>query len=126
MLRPRHHNRLAAWVTLFTLVLAMLAPTVSRAMAFVQGEVAPWGQVCSVSDKLAASNNRAPADAAAHLLDHCPYCSLHSDTGDLPPAPVAVAHAPLPGHALPQLFLQAPRTLHAWASAQARAPPLVC
>lgn len=122
----RRHRRLATWVTLLALVLATLAPGIARAVAFAQGELAPWGQICSVNDKQGSTNDRAPADSAAQLLDHCPFCTLHSDNLDLPPAAPAVADAPQLGHALPRLFLQAPRTLHVWASAQARAPPLSC
>jgi len=122
----RRHHRLATWVTLFTLVLTLLAPTVSRAMAFVQGEVAPWGVICSVNDQQPNEHSTNPTGPVAHVLDHCPFCSLQSDTTGLPPAPLAVVAPAALAHAMPALFLQAPRTLHAWSSAQARAPPLSC
>lgn len=126
MQRLCRHRQLATWVTLVALVLATLAPGIARALSFAQGELAPWGQICSVNDKLTESRSGTPAEPSAHLLDHCPFCSLHSDTVDLPPAPIAIADAALLGHAVPQLFLEAPRTLHAWASAQPRAPPRSC
>jgi len=122
----RQHQRLATWVTLFTLVLALMAPTVSRAMAFVQGEVAPWGEVCSVGDQPMDEHQGKPSDPVAHALDHCPFCSLQSAATGWPPAPLVVAAASQLSHALPALFLQAPRTLHVWSAAQARAPPLSC
>ncbi len=122
----RHHQRLATWVTLFTLVLTLLAPTVSRAMAYVQGEVAPWGVICSVDDKTMSEQSRNPSAPVAHVLDQCPYCSLQSDATGLPPAAMAQVVPSVLAHAVPALFLRAPRTLHAWSSAQARAPPLSC
>jgi hypothetical protein len=123
---PRRHRQLATWVTLLALVLATLAPGMARALAVAQGDLAPWGQVCSANGNSSSQPAQTPADTVAHLLDHCPFCSLHSDTLDLPPSPLTVAEAQPLGHALPWLFLQAPRTLHVWASAQARAPPLAC
>lgn len=122
----RHHQRLASWVTLFTLVLALMAPTLSRAMAFVQGEVAPWGEVCSVGDLTMDEHQGNPTVPVAHVLDHCPFCSLQGAATALPPAPLAVVAVSALSHALPALFLQAPRTLHVWSAAQARAPPLSC
>lgn len=120
----RRHHRLATWVTLFTLVLTLLAPTVSRAMAYVQGEVAPWGVICSVNEAQADGHSSSPTIPVAHVLDHCPFCSLHSDASGMPPVFLPVVAPSTLAHALPSLFLQAPRTLHAWAPAQARAPPL--
>lgn len=126
MLTARFHRQLATWVTLVALVLATLAPGMARALSFAQGELAPWGQVCSVNDKLTGKDSGTPADPVAHLLDHCPFCSLHSDELATPPAPPALQGVPALAHAVPLLFLQAPRPLHAWATAQPRAPPLAC
>jgi hypothetical protein len=117
-------RQLATWVTLLTLVLATLAPGIARALSVAQGELAPWSQICSTSNPQGGPTGQAPAESAAHLLDHCPFCSLHSDSLDLPPAGAPLAAEPQLGHALPRLHLQAPPTLHAWASAQPRAPPL--
>jgi Protein of unknown function (DUF2946) len=68
-----------------------------------------------------------PADTGSltHLLEHCPLCSLQADT----PVVLPSASGVLPLLALsdgpPRRFFQAPRTPHAWASAPARAPPIV-
>jgi len=117
----RRHRRLAAWVSLLALVLATLAPGIARAVAFAQGDATAWGQICSTEGTPSPEGGSSPA---AHMLDHCPFCSLHGDTLGLPPSLSAQHSAPQPAYALPALFLKAPRTLHAWASAQPRAPPL--
>jgi hypothetical protein len=54
----------------------------------------------------------------------CPSSHLGQPHLGLPPAPQASPLLSTLGFALPALFLAAPRTLHAWAPAQARAPPL--
>ncbi len=107
---------------LITLVMAALLPSLSRAAAFVQGDRAPWSVVCAATDA-SADAAAAPTDAQ-HLLAHCPLCLLQAGGLGLPPEaqqglmPVAL------GHVVPRLFLRAPRPLHAWSSAQPRAPPL--
>lgn len=107
------------------LLLASLAPGVARALAFSRGDITPWAAVCSsVQGKVQVGNPAGPAGMATHLLEHCPLCALHSDSLAPPPATSAVLPALRLGHAVPQLFLQAPHTLPAWAPAQARAPPL--
>ena len=102
---------------LVTLVMVALVPSLSRAAAFMQGDVAPWSVVCAAPDPAAA-----PAEAR-HLLEHCPLCVLQAGGLGLPPdlqqglAPAAL------GQAMPMLFLRAPRSLQPWSSAQPRAPP---
>lgn len=116
---PTSLRRRLAWVLLFTLVAAALAPGVSRALAITQGHLAPWSVVCSAPTDAPG----APAHDRLHLLAHCAWCSLHSD--QLAPPPVAgVPQLPALRHAVPVRFLHAPRPLPAWAAAQARAPPL--
>lgn len=119
------HRRLTTWIAALAFLLASLAPSLSHALA--SAGRADRVEVCTVqgSKWVAASEDgseRAPV--SAHLLEHCPYCSLHVPTPALPPA-THLAHLPLRlSHEVPLAFLAAPHTLHAWASAQPRAPPL--
>ena len=112
-------RRRLAQVLLCALVVAALAPGVARALAFAQGQFAPWSVVCS-----------APADASwpaghddVHLMEHCAWCGLHADMLAPPPSADMVLRQPALAHAVPALFLQSPQPLAAWAAAQARAPP---
>ncbi|HSB22018.1 MAG TPA: DUF2946 family protein, partial [Burkholderiaceae bacterium] len=58
-----------------------------------------------------------------HAFEHCAACALHLQAASPPPAQTAtVAYGDLT-HAVPTAFLGAPRTLHAWAPEQPRAPP---
>lgn len=109
------------------MVVLALMPTLSRLWAATQGQGA-WVEVCTAqgmrwvsAEEAGTSGTGTPAGPAAG--DHCPYCSL-AHTPVVPAAPLAdVLAQPARAHALPALFLHAPRTLFAWASAQPRAPP---
>ena len=115
---PLSRRRLTTWVLLFALVLASVAPAMAKAWAFAQGHLAPWSVVCTSP----ADAPMAPADDARHLLEHCAWCPLQHQALAPPPAAVAL-RSPALQDLVPALFLQAPRSLPAWATAQARAPP---
>ena len=129
--RLRHQLRRLSWVAFVALFGLALAPTISHALAHSQGQSA-FTEICTpqgmkrllLDDRGAPVSDAEPATAISHL-DHCPLCGLGAQAPALPPA------QPLPllddhglSQALPSLFLQAPRPLFAWASAQPRAPPL--
>jgi hypothetical protein len=129
---------LGAWLALAAMLALALLPTVSRALAFANGDVR-WAEVCTAGGmKLAPvaapgdialsrgstsglHGDDGPALGSSHL-EHCSYCGLSGGAAPLPATAASVITAPA-GHAPPALFLQAPRTLFAWRSAQPRAPP---
>ena len=117
---PTTHRRTTALVALLLFVLATLAPGVSRALAHVHGQVAPWAQICSTA---APSGSPQGGDLAEHMMDHCPLCALQADQPALPTAAATSLLLPAMGHAVPALFLHAPRPLFAWAARLARGPP---
>ena len=108
------------------ILMAALAPSISHALGAKNG--ASWVEVCTtVGAKWVQPDgsvtDKAPASGYAHPFEHCPYCSLHANAIAIPPAPLALVPALALSHPLPAAFLAAPRTLHAWVSAQPRAPP---
>jgi hypothetical protein len=116
---------------MFAVLGMALAPTVSHALMAASG--AQWAEICSTSGSrwvpLQAAAGQAgdetPATTSNPMdMPHCPLCChLGGDTG-LPPA---LAHTAVflndAAHVVPALFLRAPRTLFAWATAQPRGPP---
>ncbi len=126
----RRHQPTWAWIAILALLAAAWLPTVSQAFAQARGAGTTWAEVCTPQGmRLVAmpaddATGETPLQAAGHL-QHCALCTLAQDTPGLPPP----AAQPLPllaaAAALPRLFLHAPRTLHAWRSAQPRGPPLV-
>lgn len=98
------------------LLLAALAPSLSRMLHAATADLNPWSVVCSVP----ASNG----DHEMIVSEHCPAC-LAPAAGWLPMPEQHAVLAPVAlRDQLPRLFLQAPRLLYTWASAQPRAPPL--
>lgn len=116
--------RRQAWWWLAVLVLGMLAPGISAAMAQVRGDFAAWQDVCRAPSASTAAKPK-PIEAALDLLahGHCPAC--HMGTADLagpPAAPELQLRDDLVLEA-PERFWTAPVTAHAWRPASARAPP---
>lgn len=121
-------HRCTHWMAIVVVWFAALAPTLSQ--AFTGSASAKFIEVCTAAGfvTVAADGSAAPAEPAApaHAMgdfEHCPFCFLQAHAPGLPSQPpAAVAPAGL-RFEVPRLFLQAGRTLHIWASAQARAPP---
>jgi hypothetical protein len=127
MFRSAEHRRLMLWIASWALLLAALAPALSQ----VLGRNSPhsWVEVCTsqgsvwLDSETGTPQQGKGGQPAQHLLDHCPYCSLHVPTLGLPPAVSLGVPAPLLPALLPPAFLHVARTAHVWVSAQARAPP---
>lgn len=140
----RHHaqQRLSTWIALVAMLALVLMPMVSRALnanLSAQG----WIEICSAQGSrwIALSKSGDSSSAASSVAsqapegepeapsllsvwEHCDYCSLQNSTPALPSV-ASVLSLPMElGHEVPELFLQAPRRLHAWSPAQSRAPPL--
>jgi len=126
---------LTSWIACFAILLSALGPTLSH--AFRNDVPAGWIEICSVTGaKLVKVDVGTAAQAdksgkstdegsGTHALKHCPYCSTHTTVLGLPPAAPAGLTLDILAFHVPELFLAAPRTLFAWASAQPRAPPLI-
>ncbi|MBL8324268.1 MAG: DUF2946 family protein [Rubrivivax sp.] len=129
---------LGAWMALTAMLALAALPTVSRALAFADGDLR-WAEVCTASgmklapvavlgdvapstgDTTILPGDDGPAMGSSHL-EHCSYCGFSGGAAPLPAAAASVVTAPAL-HLPPALFLQAPRTLFAWRGAQPRAPP---
>lgn len=123
----RRHLRFATWLALLAIAALALLPTLTHALARSAGVGGNgFAEVCTPQGmKLVAlaDGETAPSSAALHL-EHCAYCTSACAVVDLPPASLTLALPAVAGLTLlPPLFLHAPRTPHAWASANPRAPP---
>lgn len=124
-------RRFAAWLACFAILLAAMAPSISRTLAAASHAGAGWAEVCSDAGaklvKLSGGHAPAspsPADPGLHA-EHCPFCSTHAGTLALPPGLTPVLPLALGSPVLPSLYYQAPRPLFIWAAAQSRAPPVL-
>ncbi|WP_176256873.1 DUF2946 domain-containing protein [Derxia lacustris] len=126
-------RRLALGLACLAMLMAALAPTVSRWLA-AQAEAPLLVEVCRADGSRSEPVwlRAAPAEAdhshdshGALQLDHCGYCvNPAGGHGLLPPAPVFALFGPA-SHALPALFLHSAQPLPIWRSANPRAPPLL-
>ena len=130
---PQFHHfarRLARWV-LALMLLAALAPAISRALVPSQNSEGEWLELCTSQGTQAVfvardgAHDPGPGEpAGVHLLDHCGHCSLAAERfapliPSLPVLAVLGGHRPLCSW-----------TVQGWASqaaprAAARGPPLL-
>lgn len=142
MFNRKVHRAVAAWLAILAVVIASVAPAISHAFArpavpsYSDDHKADHHSAAGESDpedfrSTDADNGQAhsgahdPSSSPALHMEHCPFCHLHADALHLP----AVALRFLPADSKPVrplLFFLAPSLLHAWRSAQPRAPPAVC
>lgn len=123
----RARTRPTVWIAVVVILLASVAPSLTHALGIAQG--GSRIEVCTAqgSKWIDEAGDESPtAPFAAHVFEHCPYCSIHVPGLGMPPSPM---RAPLliESHGeYPVAFYAAPRTLFAWRSAQPRAPPHSC
>lgn len=125
-------NICTRWIAIFVVWFASLAPTVSHAL-YTAGD-AGVGAICSSSGVLwtgveaVDDSGREPSGSPASRselgdLAHCAFCICQGHDSLLPSEPLVVRLPDPLRFEVPRLYLRAKHTLHAWASAQPRAPP---
>jgi hypothetical protein len=121
-------RRLSLWL-ICVMLLAALAPTVSRARAWSQGSAVPWMEVCTtngtqrvaVSTSTDVQTDEAPKPGHA-MLDHCAMCVLASERMVPPPPLFAwLAQPQAPPLLVPWVQFVPQAVLH-W-TVHSRAPP---
>jgi hypothetical protein len=117
------------WLALLAMAMAALAPTLSHALALASDESGAT-MVCSAHGARwvdADGRSSTPPANSAPLADgtakHCPFCLLAGQSMAPPPAGLALTLSPLWHGLVPERFLTAEHTPHAWCAAQPRAPP---
>jgi len=124
-------HRITSWIAICAILMAALAPTISHAIAAATDAPNNWAEICSVNGsklieiRTVSGNDHQTPQPVNHTthFEHCPFCMMHALSLGMPPA-TEFKLPVLQGTAfIPTLFLQAPRPLFAWATAQPRAPP---
>ena len=120
----RRTGRITAWIAIFAVLLAALAPALARASS---PQAMPWNDICTVAGTQSV-HDAAPESGSGHhdgaALKHCPFCLSHAGhfalpsapLGQLPTAESSVASFP------PSAPTPSPRFMRA--AAQPRAPPV--
>lgn len=121
-------RRLAiASIASLAVLLASFAPLLAH--AFGGTTPTPWAEICSAQgiERIAPSepaHGTGAPQAPAHLLEHCPFCSLHVDVLGVPPASPALPVPAAAGPRVPRALVDVIPRAAVWAAAQPRAPPL--
>lgn len=126
--RPSHRaNRFGAWIAIFAILLAALAPSLARALAPPQ-EAMPWTEICSVGGPQVA-HDAAPASAPARHdgmgFKHCPFCLNQAGAAALPSTPFSWRAPAVDGGACLASAVALPVFRPLRAAAQPRAPPVL-
>jgi hypothetical protein len=128
----RQNRRFIAWFACLAILLNSLAPAISHAMASMQGEEAPWTQICSTSgnkfiplDLGKFSKQDGDKQPQPMAMEHCAYCLTHAGSfAVFSDVPLQFTPDRLT-HTYPALFYQSPYPLFSWAVASPRAPPVL-
>jgi mono/diheme cytochrome c family protein len=121
----RARLRRQSWWLLAVLVLGLLAPGISAALAHARGDFSAWQDICRAPSASSKAAPAQPLEAALDLLahGHCPACHIGgADGAGPPPVPALLVRDDLVAE-VPERFWTAPVTAHAWRPASARAPP---
>ena len=128
MFTSKARARWVLWMACCAILLAALAPTLSRALTVAQGGAVPGLEICSVAGGMnmvplkLSIDDSGPAKNAMQMGD-CPCCGMHAATLDLPPMSLAPATGAVIAGLLPVLFYQSATLLFAWTPLQPRGPP---
>lgn len=112
-----------AWLALAAMLMSVLAPTVSQAIA-AGAPAAYYGEICSVDGQQPAPSARGAqgSGSASHAHEQCPYCSFHGGHG-VPPAAATATIPPQSDQLRCFAALHPVPSASAWPAAQPRAPP---
>jgi hypothetical protein len=126
----RHRIDAVRWLALCALAAVLSLPVIAQ-LPGPGGVRSAWAEVCTSHGMRLVDTAAPDADAGqgdppsgAHS-GHCALCVPAASVLASGPSAAAGLQAAPSARALPILFLQAPRTLFAWRSAQPRGPPLL-
>ncbi|MDA8256157.1 MAG: DUF2946 family protein [Betaproteobacteria bacterium] len=120
-------GRVTAWIAIFAILLAALAPAVARAWLSPQ-QAMPWTEICSVAGPQGAMDAAPLPGSGQHdgaLFKHCPFCLNHAGQFALPPPahdllpPAAAGSEGIPS----SVAISVPRFIRV--AAEPRAPPAI-
>jgi len=128
MFTSKTRARWVLWMACCAILLAALAPTLSRAVTVARGGSVPSLEICSVAGGMnmvplkLSTDDSTPVKSAMQMGD-CPCCGMHAATLDLPPMSLVPATGAVITGLLPVLFYQSATPLFAWTPLQPRGPP---
>ena len=132
-MQMRSANRaLWIWIAVFAVLMNALAPAVSHAMAYGEGNPALL-ELCRADKSKplspaflpqagGQSRDGKPGKSMA-MGEDCGYCVTHGGSAGMPPSLVSGLPFAAPAQTHPFLFYRAPQPLTAWSASRPRGPP---
>ncbi len=122
------HRRVSAWIAIFAILLAALAPGIAQAFASSQQKSTPWAEICTSAGMQVRQGLAPTGDSGEHegmMSGYCPFCLNHAGHFALPAtSPDFVL--PIDGcTALCCSSVAIPSSRFACTSPQSRAPPVL-
>lgn len=122
----RLNRSVTAWIAMFAILMAALAPAISQAAYRASGDPT-WLEICTAYgiERVSAEHAPDPADdSAQRFAKPCVYCSLFA--GTLPPLsqPTTVPSVRSSADVIGEFVVHVPRPRLTWAASCARAPPV--
>lgn len=118
---PPRSARATAWLGLFALALALVAPLISQLRAHAIEPRAPFAALCSADGNTFATHAQPHAPSSAHL-DRCGYCGLLAGHPPLQYA-LSLFATPAARHVRPDLPIPCARGPAKRYALAARGPP---
>jgi hypothetical protein len=121
------HQALWIWIAVTAVLMNALAPSISHAMAYAEGNPAAF-EICRAdkSKPLSLSFLQLEDEGGKKGMsmgEDCGYCLNHAGALGLPPSLVSGLPYAAPSRQHPFLFYRAPQPLAVWSAARPRGPP---
>jgi hypothetical protein len=119
---------LTAWIAIFAVLLAALAPSVSQALASSRQQSTTWTEICT-SMGMQVRQDLAPITGSGEregiMSKHCPFCLNHACHFVLPTTPLEYSLAIDASTAFSCSSVTTSSPRFAFTSPQSRAPPVL-
>ncbi|MES2117994.1 MAG: DUF2946 domain-containing protein [Pseudomonadota bacterium] len=136
MSRKSTLRALHIWIACLAILMNALAPSISHAVAFMQGQAPAW-EICradgsamqsapvgdAVKTILASGGKQQAPQKAMFSMDDCGYCTPHAGSYGLLPSVVSGLGLSGAHQIRPFLFYRSPAPLTAWSASRPRGPP---
>lgn len=128
MIFVRRSRRLGAWIAIFAILLAALAPGIAQAFASSQQSSTPWAEICTAAGMQVRQGLAPGSDSGEHegmMSGHCLFCLNHTGHFALPATPPDFTLSIDASEAFFCGAVTTPSPRFACTSPQSRAPPVL-
>ena len=120
-------RRFTAWLACLAILMTVIAPGISQAIAYAGGSGSVWAEICSNDGaKLVRFDGRqkqGKSEQQHSAFNHCPYCSVQAHSPVIPDLTGFSVPRCSANFACPRFYFQSFSPAFFWVTSQPRAPP---